>query len=148
MGREKEVNKRVQVLKQARLGVQQAMIDRESDKKLNGLQKADEALTGSLDRLNLLMDHHREGLKLTTLEIETLEKLENDSTLEAWTAELDKNHHLPIKKIDWNVVLDESKIQKMNDEIAKFARRRDKTPKSGLSMEQKILKGRWNGVKP
>ena len=91
------------------------------------------------DKLNELTDESLKKLGIEAFQHETLEALEDGQyPLEAWTTE----------KIDgeWQVVPDEAKVLRMNEEVAKFSRKRDKVRKDGkVTIEQIILQGRWNG---
>ena len=99
-----------------------------------------EYFIAALDELNELTDKSLEKLGIEAFQHETLEALEDGQyPLEAWTTE----------KVDdeWQVVPDENKVIKMNDEVAKFSRKRDKVRKDGkVTIEQMILQGRWNGM--
>ena len=93
----------------------------------------------ALDELNELTDESLKKLGIEAFQHETLEALEDGQyPLEAWTTE----------KVDgeWQVVPDEAKVLRMNEEVAKFSRKRDKVRKDGkVTIEQMILQGRWNG---
>ena len=129
----KEINKLVEKQRIAREKVQQEMI-LETKVSTEG-----EDYIAALDELNELTDESLEKLGIEAFQHETLEALEDGQyPLEAWTTE----------KVDgeWQVVPDENKILRMNEEVAKFSRKRDKVRKDGkVTIEQMILQGRWNG---
>ena len=129
----KEINKLVEKQRIAREKVQQAMI-LETKVSTEG-----EVYIAALDELNELTDESLKKLGIEAFQHETLEALEDGQyPLEAWTTE----------KVDgeWQVVPDENKILRMNEEVAKFSRKRDKVRKDGkVTIEQMILQGRWNG---
>jgi len=129
----KEINKLVEKQRIAREKVQQAMI-LETKVSTEG-----EDYIAALDELNELTDESLKKLGIEAFQHETLEALEDGQyPLEAWTTE----------KVDgeWQVVPDENKILRMNEELAKFSRKRDKVRKDGkVTIEQMILQGRWNG---
>lgn len=135
----KDINKRVQKLREERQKVQQVMILREQTKRLDGIDSANEELINTIDGLNTLTDGFLKELGIESFQPETLEALEDGQyPLEAWATE----------KVgeDWQVIPDESKVLKMNETVAKFGRQRDKTRKDGkATIEQEILRGRWNG---
>ena len=135
----KDVNKRVQKLREERQKVQQVMILREQTKRLDGIDSANEELINTIDGLNTLTDGFLKELGIESFQPETLEALEDGQyPLEAWTTEKVGD--------DWQVIPDESKVLKMNETVAKFGRQRDKTRKDGrTTIEQEILRGRWNG---
>lgn len=135
----KDVNKRVQKLREERQKVQQVMILREQTKRLDGIDSANEELINTIDGLNTLTDGFLKELGIESFQPETLEALEDGRyPLEAWATEKVGD--------DWQVIPDESKVLKMNETVAKFGRQRDKTRKDGkATIEQEILRGRWNG---
>ena len=135
----KDVNKRVQKLREERRKVQQVMILREQTKRLDGIDSANEELINTIDGLNTLTDGFLKELGIESFQPETLEALEDGRyPLEAWATEKVGD--------DWQVIPDESKVLKMNETVAKFGRQRDKTRKDGkVTIDQEILRGRWNG---
>ena len=130
----KEINKLVEKQRTAREKVQQEII---LETKVT--TQTNPSTRAALDELNELTDESLEKLGIEAFQHETLEALEDGQyPLEAWTTE----------KVDgeWKVVPDENKVMKMNDEVAKFSRKRDKVRKDGkVTIEQMILQGRWNG---
>ena len=126
-------------MREERQKVQQVMILREQTKRLDGIDSANEELINTIDGLNTLTDGFLKELGIESFQPETLEALEDGQyPLEAWTTEKVGD--------DWQVIPDESKVLKMNETVAKFGRQRDKTRKDGrTTIEQEILRGRWNG---
>ena len=161
----KDVNKKVAKLREAREKVQQEMIldkaladgkveavnlwpmnplRRESARGKATTEETEvsterEYFIDALDELNEMTDKSLNDLEIEASQHETLEALEDGQfPLEAWTTEKVGD--------EWQVIPDENKVMKLNDEVAKFSRKRDKVRKDGkVTIEQMILQGRWNG---